>query len=182
MPKTINIFDAPSDFWDCWDWVKALDAFDFGDTGPLAALISEIDIPDEIKAAVAKIVAGERTPNLKAAAKLKIAPSKRLEAVAEVSRALAVYEAYKSGPHIEIPGNSGLSDDEWAQSRADFHTRKIEHFADEQGLEVADARSLLDHLSRKAIEDAAAKHGVSVRTMEEWLRDFRQKIRDFPDI
>ncbi len=60
-----------------WPWFSAVWAFDYDDPAPLADLIRERPIPDELKSLVADIVSGKRKPNKKAAAKAKIPANQR---------------------------------------------------------------------------------------------------------
>ncbi len=58
---------VPDDFFDNWHWVIAVDAFDYGDPEPLAALLAEFDeYPANVRTLLSDIVRGKRKPNPKA--------------------------------------------------------------------------------------------------------------------
>ena len=168
MKATTNAFHATESFWEDWDWIKAMDAYDFADTSPLAELLrSERAIPANIRLKIAEIVEGERKPNRKAAAKLKVDPQERLEIAAKLSYKLGVVDLYKKGPHVDLeyPGEG--------------HTKKLDYMADESGLEPEEILRFLEQNSKKVIEETAHDAGVSVSTLQNWLRDFRKVVEQY---
>lgn len=80
-----------------WQWVVAIDAFDFNDPVPLAEIRKVEVVPHEFESIVAEIDAGEWKPNLKAAAKLKIAARERMEIAGSLSAVLGLFDKIKSG-------------------------------------------------------------------------------------
>ncbi len=73
-------------FKEIFHWIAALDAFDYCYPEPLRTLLESKEwIPEEVRPAIAKIVAGERCPNRRAATKLKVHPAQRMQLAAKVS-------------------------------------------------------------------------------------------------
>jgi len=68
----------PERMWEIMPWVSALDSWENGYSQPLSRLITEKEIPEELRQPISEIVSGERKPNLKAKAKLKVTPPDRL--------------------------------------------------------------------------------------------------------
>ncbi|MBC7286136.1 hypothetical protein [Hoeflea sp.] len=150
-----------------WQWVVAIDAFDFNDPEPLAEIRKSEPIPHELEPIVAAIDAGERKSNKKAAAKLKIPARERMKIAGTLSIVIGLINILKS----EEIG------DEWGEYR-----RAIEIGADRRLLEPVDELRALEREARELIQGTADDLGVSVETIENLLRDMRRKIADWPNI
>jgi hypothetical protein len=144
-----------------WDWVVAIDAFDHGAPGQLEDLVrGNAEIPDELRPALADIIAGRRRPNRKAAGKLKVPAEERLKIAAAVSAVHGLIDALKA--------NQLDADIEWAAER-----RRVEP--------AAVLREIETH--RKAyMAGVASDLGVSVETIENLLRDLRKKVASWPRV
>ena len=145
----------PSRLTELWDWFCALDAYDYADRTPLAELIAASSIPNEFKPAISAIVAGERTPNLKAAAKLKVPAAERMRIALAVATVIDVIGACKE------PENAELA-------------------SDKLKLELIKIRRELESEQRKVIRDSANQLTVSTETIENIVRDLREKINKWP--
>lgn len=152
---------------DLWDWVAAIDAFDFNDPKPLNALRALQSDPPELRNVLASIDAGDRQPNRKAAAKLKIPAAERMKVAATLSGVLGLIETLKTQ---EIFDGSGEL------------RRAIEIGADRRRREPIDEVRELEAATRKLIADTAKSLGVSVEAVENLLRDMRRKVANWPNI
>ncbi len=54
--------------------------------------------------------------------------------------------------------------------------------ADVEGIETTEAIEYFNRMKREHISEVAAEFDVSEETVENLLRDFRKKIRDYPDV
>lgn len=164
----MNFNDMPSRMSEIWEWVVAFDAFDFGDREPLANLLSTSEtVPKEAARQLAKIVSGERKPNLKAAAKLRIPAAERMKIAGSISCVIGLANRIRTrGVHLTEDGT----------------TRAVEAVADRKAKETVDITRELERLPTRQIEGAAAQLCVSVETIENLLRDLRKKIAAFPEI
>lgn len=94
--KTRNVlFHMPHAMHNAWPWVVAIDAFDFDDREPLDKLLKSETVPEELFPVTAAIMRGDRTPNRKAAVKLKIPAAERMPIAATVSAMLGVIDFLK---------------------------------------------------------------------------------------
>lgn len=152
-------------------WIIAFDAWDYNDPAPLEVLIREgKEIPKELAPIVADIIAGKRPPNKKAAAKLKVPASQRMNMAAAASTVLGLIDILKSNYEPDAC-------DPDAPPR-----RTIERVADNRGVEPISVYRGLEEKARKVIELAAERFGVSVETIENTLRDFRTKLENYPNV
>lgn len=89
--------EIPKGFLECWPWIKAIHAYDFGDSAPLAALVlSEADIPANVREVLADIVSGKRVPKAKSLAHLKIKGKDRLAAARFALMYSQIYQRIKN--------------------------------------------------------------------------------------
>ena len=109
-----------------WDWVAAIDAFDFNDPEPLNTLRALQSDPPELRPVLASIDAGDRKPNRKAAAKLKIPAGERMKVAAPISGVLGIIESFKTQDMM----------DGWGDAR-----RAIEIIADRRQREPVNVHS-----------------------------------------
>jgi len=146
-------------------WVVAIDAFDFNSRESLAGLIESESIPEELRPVIAAIVRGERVPNLKAAAKMKIPAAERLEIAGALSAALELIDALK----YDVLDPHGVSDE-----------CGVSVLGDQTGREPNEIMRQLEASSRLAIQMAAQQLDVSTETIENLLRALRRKMESFP--
>lgn len=155
----VDCMDIPWRMYQCLTWVHAIDAWDYGAPSQLADLIgSGQQIPKELAGAVADIIAGRRIQKKRAMAKLKIPAAERM-AIA-VSAYCAIWMKRRL--------------------RAKDLSPCLEGIANLRRLEVIDLVREIDREGREVIEDAALSLGVSVETIENLLRDFREKVKNWP--
>lgn len=144
-----------------WDWVIALDAWDYCDPKPLSELVKSVPIPLEFLQAVSEIIEGKRKPNKKAAAKLKIPASERMKIAGSLSLILSIVDKLKHD--VIYPEGKGVIG-----------------IGAEQRREPIDVMRELELEQRQAIIEASNELNVSVETVENLLRDLRQKINSWP--
>ena len=153
---------------DIWPWVAAVDAYDFADPDPLATLLRGPEpIPPEVQPVLADIVAGTRRPNRKAAAKLKIPASERMKVAGSVSVIVGLVDALKRSDMYDADGGP---------------VQGPSAAAERNGVETIDEIRELEGVARKQVASAAREFGVSSETIENLLRDLRQKIEKFPTL
>ena len=162
----MSFLDMPSRMKETWEWTCALVAFDYGDSEPLGLLIRGAAIPIEFVSAVSDIVVGRRKPNLKAVAQSKIPASERMKIAGSISVVL---------------GLSNLIRTRLAPARQGFKSG-LEEVADRHRQEPIEIVRKLQAKSRQAIEDAATELDVSVETIENLLREFRNRIKAWPAV
>jgi len=143
-----DFLDIPSRMNEIWVWVVAFDAFDYGDPKPLSDLLEHTDsIPIEAARQLAKIVKGERKPNLKAAVKLKIEAGERMKIAGSLSTVIGLANAIRTRGIHEAAGE----------------TRKtIDVAADREGREVVQVVRELAQEPTKIIADAANQLNLSL--------------------
>lgn len=153
-------------YLDAWPWVVAIDAYDFGDPAPLDELLSSEPIPEELRPVVARIATGNRKPNLKAAAKLKIPANERMKLAGTVSAVLGLIDVIKyDAIDSTVNDESG-----------------VKMLGDMKGGEPVEILRELEAKARDTIEWAAREASVSVETIENLLRHLRQKMEQYPDV
>ena len=138
-------------------WSGAMVAFDYCDPSLLADLVASEPVPEELRPVIAAIVSGERKSNRRAAAQSKVDAAERFHAGAVVS---AVLELIDDLNHPEITGPA----------------------ADRMGIEPIDAVKRLTHHREKAYRVAQDTLGVSRETVENLVREYRKKVREWPDV
>jgi Asp-tRNA(Asn)/Glu-tRNA(Gln) amidotransferase C subunit len=155
-----------------WEWVVALDAYDFNCVEPLTELVRNKPIPDDLKPAIANIIAGRRKPNLKAAAKLKVPADERMQIAGTLSAVLGLIDMLQ---HEKIyDGGYGLA--------ARVERRAIDIRADAAGYDPVNVVRDLEADRRDTVAMAARELDVSTETIENLLRDLRKKIKDYPNV
>lgn len=156
---------APPRFQEIWPWIKALDAYDYGRPRMFSDILSStLEIPEEIRPALADIVSGLRKPNKKAAAKLKLDPEKRMDYAAAIHGMQWSFETIK---HDKVEVDEVI-------------TSVISRYAEQAGTEaIQEVRRVVD-LYRENKEMWVKVLGVSEETIENLVRDLRRKIAQFP--
>jgi len=138
----------------------------------LAALVDSEPAPEEIRPIIAEIVRGNRKPNKKAAAKLKLPAEERMKIAGSVSVCLGLIDALKfDAIDAKFPGLRGasyLAESEHARGRIDREPVEI-------------VRNL-EGESRNVYEMGADDLGVSTETIEDLVRDMRRKMESFPSL
>ena len=156
----VHYEDAPLRMQELWEWVVAVDAFDYGDRAPLAHLVRERPMPPELIDAVASIVDGSRKPRAKRG---KIPPAERMQIAATVS----VFQ--------------GLCDMLRLESNHQGE-RFIERAAEQQKTEVHKVVVSLRASYREPVAAAAKHFSVSNETIENLLREMRERIARWPTV
>jgi hypothetical protein len=151
-----------------FEWICAIDAFDFDDPEPLLDLVKErMDPPHELRPILDSILAGKRCPNKKAASKQKITGVHRLSSAGLASGWLGLVD---DGLTMNDPPNSLTS-----------LTKFIETFADERGVETIDIVREFGTNKKRVISAVAARYRITTRTLEGHIRDLRRIIEDYPN-
>ena len=157
--------EAPPRLNECWDWFGAVWAFDYGDPGPLSALVLAGQIPPEFQPVVADIIAGKRKPNRKAAAKAKIPPAERGNLVAALSHMYDLIESIK-----------------WRTWARDGLKPGVTSIADRLGAEPIEILQKLKADRDEIIAVACRSFGVSSETLENLMREARERIAKWPTV
>jgi hypothetical protein len=151
-----------------FEWICAIDAFDFDDPEPLLDLVKErMDPPHELRPILDSILAGKRCPNKKAASKQKITGVHRLSSAGLASALLGFVDESLT---MNDPTNSLTS-----------LIKLIETFADERGIETIDIVREFGIKKKRVISDVAARYRITTRTLEGHIRDLRRIIEDYPN-
>lgn len=153
--KVVN--SIPNRMLELWPWVMALDAWDYCDPNPLSELVKKWPIPDEFKGAVSDIIAGRRKQKRKAAAKLKIAASERMDV------------ARKAMVSVSISNFFGQKQFTAAVS-------------DRDAIEPKDIVGRNRKTKELEMNYFANSCGVTVETIKDLLRDLREKINKWPSV
>lgn len=141
-------------------WVAAIDAWDYCNPTPLSEMILNHPIPVELRHVLASIASGERKQNKRGAAKLKIDADQRMLIAASFLSLLVIPKAVLSGrTHI-----------------------KYSDVADREGVEPIELRRKYDAYVRKMYSKIAASAGISVESLENLVRDLREKANRYPNI
>jgi hypothetical protein len=151
-----------------WTWVVAIDAYDYNHRQPLADLVASEPVPDELRPIIAAIVAGDRQPNLRGAAKLKLPAAERMQIAASLMAIMKIIDTLKYEA-IDITG-------------AEPDLRGAGMFEIVKGGTASGIMRHLESESRRAVKLATEHYGVSTETIENLLRDFRRKMKAYPDI
>jgi hypothetical protein len=144
-----------------WEWVVALDSWDYCDPIPLSELVLQKEIPLEFKQAISDIVSNKRKPSKRAAAKLKVPASERMKIAGSISVIFGLIDALKFDTlYPEGRGSVGVG-----------AMRKCE---------PTDVLRELESEQRQEIESICIELGVSRETVENILRELRKKIKLWP--
>lgn len=158
-------FDMPREMENAWNWIVAIDAWDYAHPALLTKLIETENIPDPLKPVISSIISGKRKPNLKAAKKLKIPAEERMNIASAISLILGLVDAFKYDSYNSETGSRGVNE-----------------IAERKGLEPIEIKKDLDERSRDTILKAANDLEVSTETIENLVRDLRKKIKNWPNI
>ena len=164
--KTDNCI--PLAMQDAWTWVVAIDAYDYNHRQPLADLVASEPVPDELRPIVAAIIAGDRKPNLRGAAKLKLPAAERMQIAASLMAVMEIVDTLKYEA-IDITGTEP-------------DLRGASMFEIVKGGTAGGIMRHLEGEAKRAVEIATDQYGVSVETIENLLRDLRSKMKAYPNI
>lgn len=141
-------------------WIASIDAWDYCDSKPLAEMVVNHAVPVELRHVLASIVSGERKQNKRGAAKLKIDADQRMLVAASFLSLLQIPEGVlgkRTQPsYFEI--------------------------ADEKGIEYIDLHRKYERYVKTMYSRIACAAGVSVETLENLLRELKEKINKYPNI
>ncbi|OKY27659.1 hypothetical protein [Thalassotalea sp. PP2-459] len=143
-----------------FNWIAAIDAWDYCDPALLSEMIAEHNIPEELKPIVSDIISGRRQQNKKAASKLKIDPKERLYIALYTIDIRSIIEQLMSKntvpDYFEIANN--------------MRKEPIE---------------LLNSYRKNLIEfdkDTAENAGISVSSLKNLVKDLKTKLHNYPEI
>lgn len=158
-PRVIEVFP----------WIVAIDAFDRGDGDPLKELFEDGEkVPPELLPIICAIRDRDRVPNQKARAKQKIPARKRLMGAGLASAVLGLFDdAISREFEPEFDGEDA---------------RFIAIMADRLGLEPIEIVSRMRRGKERVKIAVAREFGISKRSLEDYLRDLRHIIEDYPNI
>lgn len=174
IPVNLGEGDYDTRFDEAFEWVAAIDAYDHNCKEPLTKLLETCEVPSELLPIIEKINAGERKPNLKAASKLKIAAKERMQIAAYISTILGLIDGFKYGRDFYL----GL--DEFGNELP--RGKIIDQAADRRGAEPIQVIRSLDDKKKRVLKLSARKLGVSEETIENLLRDLRDKMKKYPNV
>jgi hypothetical protein len=141
------------EFFNQWEWVAAVVAYDWGDPQPLATLVREREtLPDNVRVVLADIVAGERKPDEK-----------------KISQAT-------------VKGADRMAAGRWAwvlSITREFSNKNASEKADPR-VEPADFIQALNEKNRRQRKQTADKYGISLDTLDELRREFQRKLESWP--
>lgn len=163
--KTINYMsDVPYRMKELWEWVAALYSYDYGDPEPISSLVRKGEpIPEEFINAISDILKGDRRPNKKAVAKLKIPVHEHMKIFVSLSTVLGLINGLKyDAIYPEGKGATGIGA--------------------YKGVEPLAVINELNEELRKVIGVAAKEFNVSEETVENLLRRMRDIIRRWPNV
>jgi len=164
-------FGMPPRMNELWDWVVALDAWQYCDAEPLSNLIKNNEtIPPEIIPAIAEIISGERKQNKKAAVKLKVEARERMRVAGSVSTLMGLIDALK----YDVIQFNELDNETQQKGVVGIACRK--------GTEPLEEKIELEEEAQRIKQKAADEFGVSAETIENLLRDLREKIKAWPSV
>ncbi len=151
----VGYLNLPDRMRECWPWVCAAAAYDWGDPEPLANLAKQEPPPEEFRPFLSEVILGKRKPNKKSAAKARINPAERLRVAA----------------HVSIIHNM-----------VDLFMGDLDPIAERSRCETADVIDALNNEKRKAKKSAAESLGVGIETVEDLLRDLKARIARWPQV
>jgi hypothetical protein len=166
-PKTA--VDAPPRMVDAWRWVVAMAAWDYGDPSMLSDLIAdEVPIPPEFAHAIAAVVKGDRSPMLKAGAKLKVQAVRLFEVATMVSASIAYLDYLRFE----------FSDPSLGPARGARAISEVD------GVELSPIEVIrqLEADAEQVVKDAADGLGVPVATVRFALRELNARVARWPEI
>ncbi len=158
--REIQYQHVPLRMRELWDWVVAFYAYDWGDPSALAFMIGFTrEVPPECIDALAAVVAGERPRRRKS----KLPRSLAMRYAAKLSDVLGTLDRYRHDITF-----------------ADEEGKGLVAIASRRGEEPQDVSQWLANERATIMKQAADDLGVSVETVEELLRDMRDRIKRWP--
>lgn len=143
----------PEGFAETQEWFVAIYAWDYCDSEPLATLINAEPIPPVYRAAVAAIIAGRRKPKSKAAAKQKIPARCHFNIVRDLAADISLREIEKRFANVS---------------------------ADRRRQEPIEVIRYADEAYRARVAQVAQEYGVSAETIENIIRELKNRFSSWP--
>ncbi|WP_377894215.1 hypothetical protein [Alteromonas sp. R78001] len=165
MNRAINYPDAPVRMQELWHWISAIDAWDYKDPAPLAELVIQENIPNELKPIVSKILLGDRKQKRAS----KIPANERMEIAKVIS---GIFHMIDDLRYRKVCASYGLGDNSGASIVV----------AEQKVIEPEELIGKLHSSHAELLENTAQQLGVSVETVENLLRDMRKKIQNWPNV
>lgn len=143
-----------------FNWIAAIDAWDYCDPYPLAEMLKNHIIPQELRPIIAEIILFNRKPNKKGAAKLKLPAESRMLLAATAVNLLSIGEAVlekRTKPtYIDV--------------------------ADSEGIEINEARTRYQKVQKDTLAKIAKILNLSVESTENLIRELKRKLDHYPNI
>lgn len=143
-----------------FNWIAAIDSWDFCDSRPLKEMIIRHPIPPELLPIVANIISGERKQKKKAVSKLSVPANQRM-VIAGIMLSL------RSIPESILDKRTAPNYDE---------------IACEKGVEpselISDYREVLKRVDKRFAEIT----GVSAGTVKNIITELKLKIKNYPEL
>ncbi len=167
----------PDRMQELFDWVIAIDAWDYCDTEPLADLIRSTNtLPDEIRPIIADIITGERKQNKRGADKLKILPAReRMKIAGTISSVLGLIDLFKYEKFYVDGDVDGCPSGIFGIAGRD----RKEPIEVKRELE-SEAREVLKITKDSLKEELDLE--ISIETIENLIRELRKKIKNWPHV
>ncbi|WP_426357976.1 hypothetical protein ACPUVO_16240 [Pseudocolwellia sp. HL-MZ19] len=157
-PLTIGDFggDAVSNF----NWIAAIDSWDYSDPTPLSEMVSNHIIPKELRPIISKIISGERKQNKIGGNKLKLPAKSRLVIASLILELRHVAESGLNGNLIP----------------------NYNEVAEIQCVEVIDVIKKYRKYLQEYDQDIMEITGLSKKSVQNLLDDLKRKLKNYPDI
>ena len=138
-------------------WSGAMVAFDYCDRQPLSDLVASEPVPEKLRPVIASIISGERKPDKRKAAHAKVDAAERFRVGVVLAAILDTID------DMNYPAITGPA-------------------ADRRGIEPRQAVDRLNMHRERAYHAAQCNLSVSRETVENLVRDYREKVRNWPDV
>ncbi len=143
-----------------FNWIAAIDAWDYCDPAPLAEMLKNHPLPEELRPVLADIVLQKRKPNKKGAAKLKLPAESRMLLAATANSLLCVGEAV-------LKKETGIT---------------YVEVADKKGIEVNQIRQHYQKVQKETLDKIAKILNLSAESTENLIRELKRKMDKYPKI
>jgi hypothetical protein len=162
--------EAPKDMNLYFNWVVALDAWDYGINEPLSKMMNYHAVPVILRPIIAKIISGERQQKLKANS-IKIPAGKRLLCISAVLALEKIPTAFLSNRCV-------VHDDNGQR----INQSNISIIADKNNKEVSEVRTDLNQIKVDIRNLIIDKYNVSPETIKSLKKVLKEKISQWPDL
>ena len=143
-----------------FNWVAAIDAWDYCDPMPLSEMINNHNIPLELKPIISKIINGERKQEKIGASKLKLPARSRLVIAQLILELRSIPEAALSG--LTIPNYNVV--------------------ADYKGIEVCELIKKYRRYLKELDQDIVEITGLSQKSIQNLTKQLKSKLDNYPNI